>query len=249
MDIFTRHASVLAVAKIRRAMIAAELKKVMDCLTHEIRKRKGQFLYSGIDTLRPGKFYFLGFNPRTDDANVVLCDERLDRTDWSAYSKQCWTHGDCDRKCPRIGEDQHQKNVQRIMCELGLKPEETFATNLIFVESRGIKEIKADPCFETFLGACWRVHKKMLAEVEPDYIVCLGNNKEKRKSAFSSVQERAVRTENYLEEFTSKDLRYRKRFDGTFELDDGRILKAKVIGVKHPSYPMSPRGLRAFIGC
>jgi hypothetical protein len=220
-------------------MIAAELNKLLrKCLTDEIQERKGQSLYSGIDTLTRGKFYFLGFNPRTDDANVQLRHERFDRTNWSAYTQQCWTHENCT--CPRIGEDRHQKNVRRIMCELGLKPEETFATNLIFVESRGVKEIKADPLFKTYLEACWRVHQKMLAEIKPKYIMCLGNGE--RDSAFSSVREKAVDAEK-----EARHLKF-KSFVGVFHLDDGHTLEAKVIGVKHPSYPMSPRGLREFVG-
>jgi hypothetical protein len=234
-------------------MTETELKQLLkESLPDEILKgRAGQILYSGIDTLRAGKFYFIGFNPAADDTNHPLQEMRLPDKNWSAYTCQCWMDkGQCDPKtCSRTGEEKHQKNVQRIMCELGIKPEETFATNLIFVESRGIKEIKADPLFETYLEACWRVHRKMLAEVNPDYIVCLGNKKGKRESTFSFFQEQAFRTENYLQEFTSRDSRYRKRFDGTFKLDDSHTLEAKVVGVKHPSYPMSPRGLRDFIGC
>ena len=137
---------------VERSMKDTGLKQLLtEYLPDEILEKKGQILYSGIDTLRPGRFYFLGLNPRTDDANVVLSHERLDRTDWSAYTQQCWRHKDCNPECPKFAEDGHQKNVQRIMCELGIKPEQTFATNLIFVESRNTQELVTDPLFQAYL--------------------------------------------------------------------------------------------------
>jgi hypothetical protein len=135
-----------------RAMTDTGLRKILaECLSREILNRGGQILYSGIDTLRPGSFYFVGFNPAADGTNGLLQEMRLHDKNWSAYTRQCWMcKGKCDPEaCPHTGEAKHQKNVQRIMCELGLKPEEALATNLVFVESSGI--IKADPHFETYL--------------------------------------------------------------------------------------------------
>lgn len=230
-------------------MTEVELKHLlMDCLPEEIwRQRKGQVFYSGIDTIKRGLFYFIGLNPRPDNANVFLCDEPLNRTSWSAYTHQCWRHQDCNRgRCPDFRLDRHQQRVQNIMRELRIEPEKTFATNFIFVESEDAVKLKKDPLFNIYKERCWQVHKRLLAEVRPEYIICLGNDE--TGSAFSYVYSEAMRRENLKVQGAHKDLTYRKRFDGTFSLDGGEILKAKVIGVKHPSYPMSPRGLNDFLG-
>jgi len=88
-----------------------------------------------------------------------------------------------------------------------------------------------------------------LAEIKPKFIVCLGNGKGKQQSAFGFVRgTAAVRPDSYHEEFAG-DSRYRKKFVGTFALGDGEALEATVVGVRHPSYPTSPRALRGFIGC
>jgi hypothetical protein len=211
-----------------------------DCLPSAILSRNGQILYSGIDTLRAGSFYFLGFNPAADGTNPPLNNLPLNRKHWSAYTRQCWYDQGCDALCPKVGKRPHQQRVKGIMSELGLQPEETFATNLIFVESQNIEELKADPLFQIYLDACWKAHKRMLAVVKPLYIVCLGNGE--KDSAFSFVREKADGREN-----EARCLNF-KSFDGIFHLNDDFSLSAKVIGVRHPSRPMSPKGLRGFIG-
>ncbi len=214
-----------------------ELRQILlECLPVDVLKRRGQLLYSGIDTLRPAKFYFVGFNPAKDDSNLPLCSVPLNRRRWSAYTQQCWYHPQCERTiCPDFKTRPHQQRVQRIMRELGLQPEETFASNLIFVESRSAEEM----CDLALFEDCWRVHTKMLAVVRPKFIVCLGNGE--RLSAFSLVRKKAHRRE--------KDRKYKnfKSFVAIFGLDDGLELTTTVVGVRHPSYPMSPDGLRKWL--
>jgi hypothetical protein len=224
-------------------MTDTELKTIIEKhLSVDTLKQWGQILYSGIDTLRSsGGFYFIGFNPAKDGTNPRLCDIPLGRRNWSAYTQQCWTHRDCDPTvCQRTGKSQHQMRVQRIMAELGLKPEKTFATNLIFVESENVNKIKRDPLFKTYLESCWQVHRKMLAEIRPHYIVCLGNGK--TESAFSLLRERAEHIQNERASLAFKS------FAAEFDLADG-VLLTKVIGVRHPSRPMNPQNLRCFVGC
>jgi uracil-DNA glycosylase len=128
------------------------------------------------------------------------------------------------------------------MAELGLQAEETFAANLIFVESRNTEKIKEEirnGLFET----CWQVHQKMLAVVRPKYIVCLGNGES--DSAFSFVREKAadIKEEKLSKEKVGRYVAF-KTFVGKFELDDGLDLAAKVIGVLHPSRWKCPHVLR-----
>ena len=209
---------------------------LLECLPADVLNSKGQILYSGMDTMRPARFYFVGFNPAKDDSNLSLRNVPLNRKCWSAYTQQCWYHANCDQIiCPDFTMRPHQRRVQSIMRELRVQPEQTFATNLIFVESYSAKEIYDPALFD----ACWRVHKKMLAVVRPQFIICLGNGE--RLSAFSLVRSKADRS---VEE--GKHQKF-KRFLGVFAMDDGLELTITVVGVRHPSYPMSPDGLREWL--
>lgn len=110
-------------------MTDSELQQILaQCLSGDILNREGQILYSGIDTLTPGDFYFIGFNPVADGTNEPLRGIRLHHRNWSAYTCQCWMcKGKCDPKiCPKTSKAKHQRNVQHIMAELGVKPEETL---------------------------------------------------------------------------------------------------------------------------
>src|ERR1035441_10064151 len=139
-------------------MTDTELRRLLtESLGDVFLQRNGQILYSGIDTLRPGDFYFVGFNPAADGTNPRLCEVPLDRQHWSAYTQQCWKHKHEESAvCSDAGRAPHQRRVQGIMAELGLQAEETFAANLIFVESRNTEKIKEEirnGLFET----CWQV--------------------------------------------------------------------------------------------
>jgi hypothetical protein len=55
------------------------------------------------------------------------------------------------------------------MSELGLVPEKTFATNLIFVESRNVAEIKTEIRNDGLFDHCWRVH--VWTEAKPQNVL------------------------------------------------------------------------------
>jgi hypothetical protein len=237
-------------------MTDTELRDIFrEHLTDDILSRDGQLLYSGIDMLRDGDFYFVGFNPAADGTNDPLHKLRLHHKDWSAYTCQCWMcKGKCNpTSCPKTGEAKHQRNVKHIMSQLDLKPKTTFATNYVFVQSDNVEALKKDPFFRTYVDRCWLVHKRMLAEVRPKYIVCLGNGES--GSAFSLVREQA-KEDNGMQRETHSIKRVGtkrkyiafKSFWGTFDLDDGfEPLRAKVIGVLHPSRWRCPEGLHDWV--
>jgi hypothetical protein len=226
-------------------MTDIELRNVLsECLPEAILKRNGQLLYSGIETLRPGDFYFVGFNPAADGTNPILHKIQLDRRQWSAYKQQCWSHPHCNETCPKAGQAPHQKRVRSMMSALGLIPERTFATNLIFVESRNVAEIKKEIRMNGLFEYCWRVHEKILAVVRPKYIVCLGNGES--GSAFSLVRRRAKSIRNVIPGGNKVEGQKHvglKSFDGTFALTNAADLDARVIGVPHPSRWNCPAGL------
>src|SRR5713226_2247497 len=93
------------------------------CLADYFTCRKGQILYSGVDTLVPGRFYFLGFNPAADGTNPLLCNVRLGMLHWSAYVDQCWRCPLPDRRECQHSLKRHQRQVVGVMTELGLCPQ------------------------------------------------------------------------------------------------------------------------------
>jgi hypothetical protein len=198
---------------------------------------KGQMLYSGRETLRPGTFYFLAFNPVDDGTNPILHEWPFDRTNWSAYTDQCWTCG-LERDCRQHEKERHQVQVIGMMeREFDTVPQETFATNLIFVESRHAEDIYSRGLCDLF----WPIHKRFLSVVRPKYIVCLGYGDP--ASAFSVVRRKAVRKEKIQTEGHGVGLW--KRFKGTFDLEGGTE-DITVIGVWHPSYRIRYAGVGKF---
>jgi uracil-DNA glycosylase len=118
---------------------------------------------------------------------------------------------------------------------------EVFATNLIFVE--GPKPSEICP-YDEILRGCWNVHKKMLAVVQPDYIVCLGYGPGRsafdvlRRIAIGSLLANPRRREKkaWIEDKPNQNTF--KRAEAKFDLD-GIILHPTVIGLYHPSWKMT----------
>jgi hypothetical protein len=238
-------------------MMCKELKSMLRVDLAGIENERGHVLYSGLDTLSSGTFYFMGFNPAADGTNPLLSSPELHEEEWSAYTKQCWMHpnNSCiSNPCPQAGKTKHQKNVQRIMTLIGIKPERTFATNFIFVESTDVQAMLNHPSFGAYIETCWKVHKKLLAEVEPQYIVCLGHADEERKSAFSLVREMAE-LDGGKQPVVSRSEQVVgrcpvfKSFVGSFDLgrDVKKLKNVKVVGVLHPSRWRCSEGLHEFI--
>jgi hypothetical protein len=213
-----------------------ELRGILELHIGDSLAKKGQVLYSGIETLARGKFYFIGFNPAIDLSNRPLGTIPLGKTNWSAYRDQCWTCGEWNA-CKPHGQKRHQKQAIKIMAELGVaQPEKVFATNLVFEESAGIDDVYALDRLHRY----WAVHRHLLAEVRPEIIVCFG--KQEPRSAFGYLCRVAQRHDPVR---TGGGF---KRFSGTFDLGHGEPLTATVIGVRHPSYPSRVDGLREFAG-
>jgi hypothetical protein len=217
-------------------MNQTELRKILELHIGDSLTKKGQVLYSGIETLTRGKFYFIAFNPAIDPSNRELRTIPLGRTNWSAYKDQCWTCGEWNA-CKRHSQKRHQKQAIKIMKELGIdRPEKVFAINLVFEESAGIDDVYARDRLHRY----WAVHQHILAEVRPEIIVCFG--KQDPKSAFGFLRSVARRHDPVCVKGGFK------RFSGTFDLVRGGSLTTTVIGVLHPSYPSCVDGLREFAG-
>ena len=93
-----------------------QLYEALCSLPKHILSASGRFLYSDISTLRPGKFYLLGYNPGGDPGKILtsLQDEirewGTEKT--NAYLDEIWRHS------PQAGGSPYQRNVQELtaMC-------------------------------------------------------------------------------------------------------------------------------------
>jgi hypothetical protein len=202
--------------------------------------KEGWVLYSGLDTLKPGSYYLMGFNPREDDANRSLLETTHHADDWSAYTQQCWKEGCKPPRCQhmdpmgRLTEfEPHQRNVKALADLLDRKPECIFSANAIFVQSPTAKDLEnADELWHK----CWQVHQKFLALVRPKWIICLGNGG--YRSSFQLLRQKAIEPVPNVCILGRPDFppsyRNGKCFEASFDLG-ATALRVKVLGVPHPS--------------
>jgi hypothetical protein len=139
------------------------LSTILDC--------PGTILYSSYETLRPGKYYFLGLNPGGSASGTDTIKQSLDtlgtRTK-NAYFDEIWSS---DSRSYGAGSHPLQKRFRYLFVEL-LKEDakSVCALNLIF--SRSISEKGAGGTKRAEL--CWQVHKEILNIVQPTAIITFG---------------------------------------------------------------------------
>lgn len=210
----------------------------------------GWVAYSGLDTIRKGRFYIMGYNPRIDGANLPLLQTTGNASRWSAYNKQCWCidrpcNGHYDSEGYVLNPTLHQRRVTELMCWLGSKPEEIFSANAIFIQSKTVQalEHRSDRWRN-----CWAVHQELLAIVRPEWIITLGNGK--HRSSFQLLKEKAgleAVVTAIVPDTPRNAFRAGRRFDATLELAHGELFKTKVLGLPHPSRFSYPQALKEFI--
>jgi hypothetical protein len=261
----------------KQTMEPEELRRILNGNLAGIYKNseEGQILYSGIDTLQEGKFYILGFNPRPDPSNrelKELSNEILPTLEnWSAYTCQCWhkkhTHHKTgkflhckfeahrhdeksNRACECAGADDLQLNVVEIMDNLGLSPRKVFASNVLFVQTEDVNEVMQRNLHETPLDACWNVHREFLRVVKPRFILCLGYEEARFRSAFRIVRDKAHATWGHDQSnccWPNRNLHF-KWFEAEFKVGSNQESHlTTVIGIRHPRYVGYPCGLREFV--
>lgn len=190
--------------------------------------KAGWLLYSGLDTLSPGRYYFMGFNPAKDPANEPLESIPIARKNWSAYTQQCWRCAKDRCKCNSLRLKPHQRRVSAFMNQLRpLSPERIFATNAIFVESESVYKLEDRT---QLWNDCWQLHEWFLSIVRPEWIVCLGNQED--SSAYSLLRGRCNTAVAVGENF---DFRMGKVFRGSLKIAGGERLNIRVLGLPHPS--------------
>lgn len=186
-----------------------------------IKKEHGEVIYSSKETLRKGKYYFLGLNPggegkiTNSDGEVVenFIGKHLDnfpkRTS-NAFFDEKWDikirtkNGDTKGRTYSIGENPLQLRVKYLFNET-LKSElrDVFATNLIFKTTNNSESLNFG-----LAGLCWGVHLLALSIVQPDVIITCGNNQDKSAFFFiSDLYNGVVKTHKLKGTFCIKESR------------------------------------------
>lgn len=196
-------------------------------------KRPGSVLYNGWNTLCPNHgLYIMGLNPGGDPDQIKtsvvgsLLDERLN-DNFCSYKDECWRKS-CRADCPNrnhYGDRPHQKRVVELAKALGYNNvRDVFAANVIFVRSKNQNDLDER---ERLFDKCWPIHQIFLSIVEPKIILCLGNGE--RSSAFAFLKEKLKAKESHVGNV--------KVFLGEIPLANGKTIRSRIIGVRHPSRP------------
>jgi hypothetical protein len=237
-------------------MNAAELRETVATRLGERAMRSGSVLYSGIDTLRPGPLYLMGYNPGGDPGQQSAQEQSIlgqiqDRTNWSAYTQDCWLEHHSAEAClhreagaQRIRPEaltRHQRNIIALAEVLGATPESIPSANAIFARSKRAADLDDEA---GWWKTCWAVHQVMLGAVRPNLVITLG--KGFGRSAFSLLmRELQVDRSDVLETAGPRSARH---FRATIHLGKHQEpLTATVIGLPHPSYHSAGEAARHLV--
>lgn len=138
-------------------------------LPEAVLNASGRFLYSDASTLRPGRFYLLGYNPGGDPGKIAT-PLREEINAWgakatNAYLDEVWRHS------PEPGGSPYQQNVQVLFKAVGVCPRHVCASNLFFVRSLSAAVLK-----EKKEKIFWPVHEAVLNIVMPKCLLAVGLN-------------------------------------------------------------------------
>lgn len=131
-------------------------------------KMNGGILYSSVETLKEGKFYFLGVNPGGIGSEPLHFDPLYRE---NAYLDEVWDNGNGTYE---KGKAPLQRRVQNLFHALGIDLREVCASNLIFRQSQDIQLLED---FYADADACFPIHQYIIEEiVKPQFIISMGRD-------------------------------------------------------------------------
>jgi len=153
--------------------IAYPIRAAVDDLPSAVLKRSGSIFYSGKEAFVGRKtLYVLGLNPGGTPAEVpttTIADSinKFRRCDepWSEYLES-WEEAD-------PGTWGLQPRILHMLHLLGLDPRAVPSSNVVFVQSRGEKELGLEKA--ELLEACWPLHQAVIDNLHIRTILCFGS--------------------------------------------------------------------------
>jgi hypothetical protein len=199
------------------------------------------FLNDPLHTLKLGKVYIIGLNPGGSDSVSNQSDAPESREWWEGQQAKRARPYSCylDEKWPGVFQAQikelldHYGTGQTRESRIG----SSFCTNLYFFRTPHAENLHEYP---QELVDCWEYHKEFLKIVQPELLICIGNNE--RFSAYAKFKGYAVKEGGVSRELTRRRIALAKRFVKAFSyrprwLDKGG--DALVVGIPHLSYPVA----------
>jgi hypothetical protein len=134
--------------------------------------KSGTILYSSCETLKPGKYYFLGLNPGGSEEDTKTIGQSLDDLELGRSTNNAYLDQDWSSEFRKYGVGGHplQQNYKHLFEDLQEKPDSVCASNLIFSRSIGEKGAGGRERAEL----CWPVHESILGIVRPAAIIAFG---------------------------------------------------------------------------
>lgn len=145
--------------------------KIKDLVKNDedLSSMNGGILYSSIDTLREGEFYFLGVNPGGENAINIL-DNLEENKNKNAFIDEAWSNKTKDYNS---GDAPMQKRAKELFEKLGSDIKDVCSSNLIFNQS--VDEKSLDGKLFDNANICWKVHELLINEIiKPKYIISHG---------------------------------------------------------------------------
>lgn len=154
--------------------IAYPIRKAVDDLPSAVLKRSGSIFYSGKEAFVDRKaLYILGLNPGGIPAeipSVTIADSidkfKLRDGPWSEYSDSSWEDAD-------PGTSGLQPQILHMLHRLGLDPRAVPSSNVVFVQSRGEKQLGLEKA--ELLRSCWPLHQAVIDNLKIRTILCFGS--------------------------------------------------------------------------
>lgn len=153
--------------------IAYPIRSAVDDLPSAVLQRSGSIFYSGKEAFVGSKpLYILGLNPGGIPAEVPTAtiahsiDEFKRRAEpWTEYLES-WEDAD-------PGTWGLQPRILHMLDRLGLDPRAVPSSNVVFVQSRGEKELGLETA--ELLKSCWPLHQAVIDNLNIRTILCFGN--------------------------------------------------------------------------
>jgi len=151
----------------------SKIEAALDGLPAFVREKSGSVFYTGREALTGSRpLYILGLNPGGNpdlqSSNTVerhIAEHRQRPAPWSAYSDDPWEGA-------KPGTWGMQPVVLHMLSALGLDPQLTPASNVVFARTRSEKALRDEKT--ALLQACWPVHQAVIDELGVRVIVCFG---------------------------------------------------------------------------
>jgi hypothetical protein len=203
----------------------------------------GSILYSGNETIRKGKFYFLGANPGGhSDQKFGMYPDTVENqllrkntsSDFNEYFDARWQIRGRTPSAP--GKALLQRRIKFFFEQINVDLRQVLSTNLVFVRSPTQEEFNLD--WNESAEKCWTVHEILLSVVCPQIIIAYGSE------ASEFIKKKMIISRNeYFEVASLNETKYFSSTEGELKINNN-MMKIKLISMPHLSrYKINAKGL------